>query len=78
MCGAGFECVLPGHFSWARMAVTICMSVCSTLSPRIIRGDKVALVDLQRVAAVRAVNLNLMKLFANLGLVKKLLTEFCS
>ena len=35
-----------------------------------IRGDKVALFDLQRVAAVRAINWNLLKLFANLGLVK--------
>jgi len=52
------------------MAVTIWISVCSTLSPRIIRGDKVALVDLQRIAAVRVVNWNLMKLFTDLGLVK--------
>jgi len=35
-----------------------------------IRGDKVALVDFQSVAAVRVVIRNLMKLFANLDLVK--------
>ena len=70
MCGAGIECVLPGHFSWARMAVTNCISACSTLSPRITRGDKVALVDLQRVAALRGHDQNLMKLFGNVVLVK--------
>jgi len=68
--GKGFECVLNVNLSQTRTAVTNCFSVSSTLSPRIIRGDKVALVDLHRVAAVRVVNKNLRKLFANLGLVK--------
>ena len=68
--GKGFEYVMNVYFSPTRTAVTNYRSASSTLSPRMIRGDKVALIDLQRITAVWAVNWNLRKLFANLGLVK--------
>ena len=49
----GFRRYSPKIFWGTRTAVSCCGCASSTLSPRMIRGDKVAVVDLLRFTAVR-------------------------
>jgi len=73
--GNGFRRVMSGHFSTTRNAATSYKSDSSTLSPRMIRGDKVALAHFQCVAAVRAQDKNLIKLFTELDLMNSALRK---